>query len=219
MCKMYLLMRNFHVILDRVLLSSATAGKRNRINVISIPWTLNTPWKYLRGRGKNNASWFPVALVTSWVWAFWLPPQCLLWAFHYNTATTWDSTRLLMKSRQGTYKPLCRGAPSHFDEYKIVMFFLTVSTLKLSNSKLHKHMLNWIGPDGTKSVGMVLKAKFHNRVMSNRSPCYSVILGSYRLWLMEGSKRVDDVKYFTVGCLHTSSKRPEMLNEAKENSS
>ncbi len=153
MCTMYLLTRNFHVFLDRVLMSSATGSKRNRINVISIPWTLNTPWKYLRGRGENNESWFPVALVTSWVWAFWLPPQCLLWAFHYNTATTWDSTRLLMKSRQGTYKPLCRGAPSHWDEYKIVMFFRTVSTLKLSNSKLHKHMLNWIGPDGTKSVG------------------------------------------------------------------
>lgn len=39
------------------------------------------------------------------------------------------------------------------------------------------------------------------------------------LWLMEGSNRVDGVKYFTVACLHTSTERLEMLDEAKENSS
>lgn len=100
MCTMYYLTHNFRIILYRILMSSAVGGKRNRINVISIPWTLGTLWKSLRGW--KNESRFPVALVTSWVWAFWLPPQCLLWAFHYNTATTWDSTRLLMKSKQGT---------------------------------------------------------------------------------------------------------------------
>ncbi len=54
MCMMYLLVCNFHVILDRILMSSATGGKQNRINVISIPWTLNTPWKSLRGRKKKK---------------------------------------------------------------------------------------------------------------------------------------------------------------------
>lgn len=66
MCMMYLLVRNFHIILDRILMSSATGGKQNRINVISIPWTLNTPWKSLRGRKKKKTSpdfqlpWLPV---------------------------------------------------------------------------------------------------------------------------------------------------------------
>lgn len=34
-----------------------------------------------------------------------------------------------------TYKPLHHYVPSHFDKYKIVMFFRTVSTLKLWNFK------------------------------------------------------------------------------------
>lgn len=52
MCTMYYLTHNFRIILWRVLMSSATNGKRNRINVISIPWTLSTLWKSLRGRKK-----------------------------------------------------------------------------------------------------------------------------------------------------------------------